>query len=68
MKGILRDRRPAQSQYYLDHYEKKENTDGSIELYSAGVPITEGEEGTDIDAVLKNYISIGRVRSAVLEP
>lgn len=67
MKGILRDRRPAQSQYYLDHYEKKENPDGSIELYSAGVPVKEGEEGTDIDAVLKNYISIGRVKSAVLE-
>lgn len=67
LKGILRDRKPAQSQFYLDHYEKSEHSEGSIELYSAGVPITEGIEGTDIDAVLKNYIAIGKVKNAVLE-
>lgn len=65
-KGILRDRKPAQTQFYLDHYEKKEQPDGSIILSGAGVPITEGEEGTDIEAVLAGYISIGKVRNAVL--
>ncbi len=66
LKGILRDRKPAQTQFYLDHYEKKEQPDGSIALYAAGRPVTEGEEGTDIGAVLSNYISIGTVRNAVL--
>lgn len=66
LKGILRDRKPAQTQFYLDHYEKKELPGGSFGLYAAGVPVTEGEEGTDIAAVLSNYISIGTVRNAVL--
>lgn len=66
LKGILRDRKPAQTQFYLDHYTRKEQPDGSILLSGEGVPITEAEEGTDIEAVLTGYISIGKVRNAVL--
>lgn len=65
-KGILRGRKPARTQFYLDHYERAECLDGSIILSGAGVPVTKGEEGTDIEAVLAGYISIGRVRNAVL--
>lgn len=66
LKGILRDRKPAQTQFYLDHYTRKEQPDGSVILSGEGVPITEAEDGTDIEAVLAGYISIGRVRNAVL--
>lgn len=65
-KGILKDRIPAQTQFYLDHYEKTEQPDGRIILSGCGVPVTKGEEGTDIAAVLAGYISIGRVRNAIL--
>lgn len=66
LKGILRDRKPAQTQFYKDYYEKKELPDGGFVLTEVGVAITSGEEGTDIGAVLSNYISIGTVRNAVL--
>lgn len=65
-KGILKDRKPAQTQFYLDHYERTEQPDGSILLSAEGILITDAEEGTDIGAVLAGYISIGRVRNAVL--
>lgn len=65
-KGILRDRKPAQSQFYLDNYVKSEGADGSFILSAAGIPIIEGAEGTDIEAVLTGYISIGTVKNAIL--
>lgn len=66
LKGILRDREPAQTQFYLDHYDRTDRADGSIILSAQGVPITECEEGTDIGAVLAGYISIGKVQNHVL--
>ena len=66
LKGILRERIPDQTQFYLDHYDVEELEDGILRLTAGGIPIREGKEGTDIAAVLANYISIGTVRNAIL--
>lgn len=65
-RGIMEVKQAAQSQFYLDHYDKEVYEDGSFRLSAAGLPVTEGAEGTDMRAVLDGYISIGKVRSHVL--
>ena len=42
------------------------HADGSFSLRSKGVMTEKAEEGTDISALLNNYISIGSVRCAAL--
>lgn len=66
-QGILETQKIAQSQFYLDHYHKKDHADGSFVLSAAGIPVTEGAKGTDMRAVLDGYISIGKIKSQVLD-
>ncbi|MCI5873602.1 MAG: 5'/3'-nucleotidase SurE [Clostridiales bacterium] len=66
-RGILEVEQAAQSQFYLDHYEREDYTDGSFRLSAAGIPVTEGAEGTDMYAVLDGYISVGKIRNLVME-
>lgn len=66
VKGILWDRKPAQEQFYHDHYIRTDGENGEFYLTSAGIPTDCAPEGTDIRAVLDRYISIGTVRNAVL--
>lgn len=65
-KGILEERQTAQSQFYLDNYDRKDYEDGSFRLSAAGIPVTDGVEGSDMRAVLDGYISIGKIQSQVL--
>ncbi len=65
-KGVLWDRIPAKHQFYQDDYVKTEHADGSFSLRSKGVMIDHAEAGTDIGALLDNYIAIGSVRCAAL--
>ncbi|MDO4974407.1 MAG: 5'/3'-nucleotidase SurE [Eubacteriales bacterium] len=67
-RGILRDRRVAPTQLYLDHYTLEPQADGSLHMHNRGVPAAPdlAPEGTDVHAVLNGYISIGRVRCNVL--
>ena len=67
MKGILKDRTVAQMQFYSDGHKRRELENGAFALELDGVPVTEGEDGTDVDAVLKNYISIGKIRNNIIE-
>lgn len=64
VKGILRDRIPAKHQFYQDDYVRTNHADGSFSLRSKGVMTEKAEEGTDISALLNNFISIGSVRCA----
>lgn len=66
LKGINRDSKVALKQFYQDHYEKQEAEDGSCILQPRGIVADEAEEGTDIQAVLDGYITIGTVRNALL--
>ena len=65
-RGILEVEQIAQSQFYLDHYDRENYADGSFRLSAAGIAVTEGVKGTDMWAVLNGYISVGKVRSLVM--
>ena len=44
-------------------------SDGAVALTGQGSPLTEQDEipaGTDVEAVLKGYISLGKVKNAVM--
>ncbi len=67
--GILYDRTVAPTWLYSHHYQETIAADGSISLAIHGTPITSADAvptGTDIEAVLRGYISIGKVHSSVL--
>ena len=67
--GILYDRSVAPKWLYSHYYTEKRNSDGSTSLELHGTPITNPEDvpaGTDIEAILRGYISIGKVYSAVV--
>lgn len=69
LKGILRDRTIAPLQFYSENYMENILPDGSVTLTGQGEPMTAEDEipvGTDVEAVLNGYISIGKVRSMVL--
>lgn len=65
-QGIKWNCAPAKSPFYTDHYERTELENGCFRLETAGIPATSGEEGTDIWALLENYISVGKVRNSIL--
>lgn len=67
LKGVLDNRIPAQQQYYLDHYERKELENGGFRLLAGDIRNLNAEAGSDMRAVLDNYISIGKVRNTVLK-
>ena len=69
LKGILRDRTVAPMQFYSEDYVETKHPDGSISLKPQGQPLTEADAvpaGTDVEAVLRGYISIGKVHSVVM--
>ena len=67
-RGIRREQRVAHTQLYLDRYVFDTQPDGSLLMHNRGVPAPPdlAPEGTDVHAVLNGYISVGRVRCAVL--
>lgn len=65
-RGIREVRQVAQSRFYLDQYIREDDADGSFRLTPVGTPVTEGAAGTDMEAVLEHYISVGKIRSNLL--
>ena len=65
-RGILYDRFPEKKSYYENYYECVEQIDGVQYLSPVSRIIRPDEvtEGSDIHALLNNYISIGKVRCA----
>lgn len=69
LKGILRDRTVAPVRLFRNSYRETKLPDGTSDLAIWGNPLTEEDtvpEGTDVDALLKGYISIGKVKCIVL--
>ena len=63
-KGILRDRKVSRKSFYTYRYKAVEEiSNGGISLMVDGIFSPTTEEGTDIGAVLDNYISIGVVKN-----
>ena len=67
-QGILRERTVAPTWLYSSIYREKERENDTVYLKIGGEPLTLDDpiaEGTDMEAVLKGYISIGKVKSIV---
>lgn len=69
LQGILRERIIAPMQFYTEDYARATLPDGTVTLQGQGHPRTLEDnipEGTDIHALLRGYISIGKIKSAVM--
>lgn len=68
VKGILRDRTVAATSMFRETYLETPQPDGSVLLACRGIhtPDDQIPEGTDAKAVRQGYISIGKVRGAML--
>ena len=62
-QGILEDRIVSTDNFYEDTYHEKRIDDKTVEYELEGNRILKGTEGTDLDAVLNNYVSIGKVKN-----
>ena len=62
-RGILRDRKTFLGEFYKDRYNETPLENGSISYMVEGIRSWEGEEGTDLKAILDNYVSIGRANN-----
>ena len=69
LKGILRDRYIDPVQFYSENYGEEKLPDGTVTLTGQGTPLSAEDAvpgGSDVQAVLHGYISIGKVKSVVL--
>ncbi len=61
-KGVLRDRSVSRRAFFEDHYNVLQRfSDGGMELMVEGVHEYIPDPGSDYDAVLNNYVSVGSV-------
>ena len=58
---------PSALQFYHNTYRPTELEDGGILLELTSTIEQNPEPGSDMDAVLRNYIAIGKISSAMLE-
>lgn len=67
-RGILRDRTIGQLRPYKDNFETSILDDGTpaYALEDHMIDASEAPEGSDIHAVLNNYISIGKIYNAMM--
>ncbi len=63
LKGILRDRFVSKGLVFDDHYIGTPLEDGGMSYMVAGDMVMRSEEGSDLDALFSNYISIGIVKN-----
>ncbi len=66
-KGILRDRVPAAAAMYPDIYKCIEKNGDSEFIVPDTEAITGAEDGSDLGALLKGYISIGKLKNVIFE-
>ena len=68
LKGVLRERRIAPVHLYRTVFDREALPDGTeeLKLKLAMAGPDDVEEGTDIHALLHGYISVGRVKCAVM--
>lgn len=66
MKGIFWDVVTDQQEFYHDHYEKENESENGFDLLPQGIPTHEGTEGTDVWAVLNNYIAVGIIKNMII--
>jgi len=62
-KGIRWDCRVSQDPFYVDTYEEESEVDGKKSLRLVYGRNWNGSEGTDLRAIIENYISVGKVNN-----
>ncbi|MBR4627905.1 MAG: 5'/3'-nucleotidase SurE [Ruminococcus sp.] len=64
LKGILYDRRVSDGMFYKDSYKTVEELPGGgVRLVVSGALDKKAEEGSDLRAVIENYISVGKAKN-----
>ena len=58
-KGILKGRTVSTDEFYKDRYLEKKVSSGKISYMVEGIRNYEASQGTDLRAILENYVSIG---------
>lgn len=58
-RGILRERTVSTDEFYKDRYIEKKISPGRISYMVEGIRNYEASQGTDLRAILDNYVSIG---------
>ena len=58
-KGILRDRKVSTDDFYKDRYIETMISDERISYMVEGIRNYDASEGTDLKAILDNYVSVG---------
>ena len=62
-KGVLYDRTVSTSEFYLDRYHETPVGEGRISYMVEGIRKWDAEPGTDLRAVLDQYVSVGIVHN-----
>lgn len=62
-KGILWERKVSTDEFYKDYYEETKLENGHVSYMVVGVRNFESREGTDLHAILHQYISVGKVQN-----
>lgn len=69
LRGIRRGCTPAQTPFHRDHFQREREGEDGLVLSAAGIRVTTPfPENTDAYAIQNGYISIGTIRSMILEP
>lgn len=68
LKGVMYDTKICRADLYENYYHETVMPDGAIRLEVHATPLSmeNAEVGTDVRAVLENYISVGKVKSMVI--
>ena len=63
-RGVLRDRAVSPSAFYYDSYSEQEKLEGGgMRLMVVGARNDQAEEGSDMRAIMDNYVSVGLVNN-----
>ena len=58
-RGVLRDRAVSTDEFYKDRYIETEVSEGKISYMVEGIRNYDAEDGTDLRAILDNFVSVG---------
>ncbi|MCI5614632.1 MAG: 5'/3'-nucleotidase SurE [Agathobacter sp.] len=61
--GVLKDRAVSTDDFYKDSYHETKTSGGKVTYKVEGKRHFEAEEGTDLRAILDNYVSVGRAKN-----
>ena len=62
-RGILRNRMVSTDDFYKDHYIETKLSDGRVSYMVQGIRNFKASEGTDLRAILDQYVSVGVVKN-----